>query len=118
MAIHNHLPVYKLAQDLLRMSASLTRHYPRHQRGIATRINDACLSMLVLIARANAARRKIEILDELLEQLHVAEILFRLSLDEGILSDRQYARAADVCARVGNQAGGWRRSQQRNASGA
>ena len=116
MAIHTHLPVYKLAQDLLRLSTSLTRNYPRAVRGVAARIGNACLSMLVLIARANAARNKTPALDELLEQLHVAEILFRLSLDEGYISPRQYARAADVCARIGKQAGGWRRSQQRNAS--
>jgi len=118
MAIHTHLPVYKLAKDLLRVSTALTRNYPKPVRGVATRISDACLSMLVLIARANASRHKAPILDELLEQLHVAEVLFHLSLDENYISPRQYARAADVCARIGKQAGGWRRSQQRIASDA
>lgn len=116
MAIHTHLPVYKLAEDLLHVATALTRNFPKPVRGLATRITDACLSMLVLIARANASRNKAPVIDELLEELHVAEVLFRLSLGQKYISPRQYAQAADVCARIGKQAGGWRRSQSRNAS--
>ena len=111
MAIHTNLPVYKLASDLLDISAGLLRNYPRPFRPMGQAIADACLRMLILIARANAARNKTPALDELLEHLRVAEILFRLSLDRKIITPKQYARAADVCARIGRQAGGWRRSQ-------
>lgn len=109
MAIHTNLPIYKLASDLLDCAVDLTRNFPRNVRGVGLRINDACLSMLVLVARANAARDKTALLDELLQHLHVAEILFRLSLSRRFISPKQYARAADVCAGIGRQAGGWRK---------
>lgn len=111
MAIHTNLPVYRLANDLLGIAVDLTRNFPRPIRRLAERINEECISMLVLIGRANAARNKTPSLDAMLESLHVVELLLRLSLDREYISPRQYARAADVCVRVGRQAGGWRRSQ-------
>ena len=111
MAIHTKLPVYKLASDLLDLSAGLLRNYPKPFRPMGQAIADACLRMLILIARANAARNKLPAIEEMLEHLHVAEILLRLSMDKKIITPNQYARAAGVCVRIGNQAGGWRRSQ-------
>lgn len=111
MAIHTELPVYRLANDLLGIAVDLTRNFPRNIRQLGQRINDECITMLVLIARANAARNKLPALNDLLESQQVVEMLLRLSLDRRYISPRQYARAADVCDRVGKQAGGWRRSQ-------
>ncbi|WP_460874809.1 four helix bundle protein [Paralcaligenes ginsengisoli] len=110
MAIHTDLSIYELASDLLDVAVDLTCNFPRNVRNLGLRINDACISMIVLIAQANAARNKVPFLDELLEHLHVVEILLRLSLSKRFIVPKQYARAAGVCNRIGKQAGGWRKS--------
>lgn len=110
MAIHTQLPIYKLAYDLLGLASDLTRNMPRDfKSSFGARIRDECVSIIILIARANAAAQKAPHLVELGERVQVAELLFRLAHDKRFISPRQYARAADLSNRIGRQATGWRK---------
>jgi hypothetical protein len=110
MALHTHLPIYKLAYDLLDLAADLTRNFPRDfKASLGGRIRDECVDMLVLIGRANAATHKVPHIAALLERLHVAELLLRLSHDKHFISHAQWARAVEITDRIGKQAGGWRK---------
>jgi hypothetical protein len=119
MALHTHLPIYKLAYDLLDLAADLTRNMPRDfKASLGGRIRDECVAMLVLIGRANAATHKVPHLTALLENLHVAELLFRLSHDKRYISHAQWARAIGLTERIGRQANGWRKASATHSAAA
>lgn len=110
MALHNTLPIYKIAYDLLGLAADLTANMRRdYKASVGAKIREECIEILVLILRANVAREKTVHLVELLERLQVAELLIRLSHDKHLISDPQYARAIALTTSVGKQANGWRK---------
>ncbi|MGV7210460.1 four helix bundle protein [Oxalobacteraceae bacterium A2-2] len=110
MTIHTQLPIYKVAYDLLGLAADLVKNMPRDFKGsFGRKINEECIEILVLIARANAARDKAPHLGELLERLQVAEILIRLARDKRFISVPQYAGAVELCSQIGKQANGWKK---------
>ncbi|MGO4379661.1 four helix bundle protein [Pseudoduganella sp. RAF19] len=118
MAIHTSLPIYKLAYDLLSLSADLVKNMPRDfKSSFGRKINDECVDITVLIARANAAQHKFRYLQELLERLQVAELLIRLAHDKRFISQPQYAKAIEVTQQIGRQATGWKKSSARPQHG-
>lgn len=110
MALHSSLPIYKVAYDLLSVATDVVRNMPRDfKASIGGRIRDECVEVMVLIFRANAARNKVPHLDDLLERLQVAELLFRVSRDKRFISTGQYAAAVQLTTAIGKQANGWRK---------
>lgn len=111
MALHSQLPIYKVAYDLLSVATDVTRNMPRdYKTSIGGRIRDECVDLVVLIFRANTARNKVPHLEDLLERLQVAELLFRLSKDKRFISTGQYAQAIELTNSIGKQANGWRKA--------
>lgn len=111
MALHSQLPIYKVAYDLLSVATDVTRNMPRdYKASIGGRIRDECVDLVVLIFRANIARNKVPHLEDLLERLQVAELLFRLSRDKRFISIGQYAHAIELTNSIGKQANGWRKA--------
>ena len=111
MAIHTHLPIYKMAYDLLGVAADLVKNMPRDFKGtFGRKINEECIEILVLIARANAARDKVRHIEDLLERVQVAELLIRLARDKRFISIPQYAGAVALTSQVGKQATGWKKN--------
>jgi hypothetical protein len=110
MAIHTQLPVYKLCYDLLKLTAELTKNMPRDfKASFGVELRKHCVNTLVLIARANAASDKVPHLSRLLEALHVAELMLRLSHDMRFISPAQFAATVVLTDRIGKQVGGWRK---------
>ena len=111
MAIHTQLPIYKAAYDLLDLAADFTKNMPRDfKASIGGRIRDECVSLVVLIFRANVAKVKAPHLEELIERLQVVELLIRLSKDKRFISTKQFASAIQITDSIGKQATGWRKS--------
>jgi len=111
MAIHNQLPIYKEAYELLKLATNITKNMPKDfKASIGGEIRKLCVQSVLLIARANAADNKTSHLTELLEQIHALEILFRLSKDMRFISIGQYATAISLTDAIGKQANGWRKS--------
>jgi hypothetical protein len=117
MAQTTHLPIYKVAYDLLGLVTDLVRNMPRDSKQtIGFKINQECVEIVVLIFRANCARDKAPHLEDLIEHLQVIELLLRLSRDKRLISTKGYAQAIELTGSVGKQAGGWRRSALSPAS--
>lgn len=120
MALHTNLPIYKLAYDLLGLAADITRNMPRDfKQTLGRKIHEECVEMLVLIARANAASASSDRqghIGKLLESLHVATLMLRLSHDKRYISRSQYANAVQLTDTIGRQAGGWRKFTGNNAT--
>lgn len=110
MALHTNLPIYKVAYDLLGVAHDVTKNMPRDfKASLGGEIRKECLAMVVLIARANAARDKVPHLDELLERNEIVALLSRLSKDKRFIGTRQYAQVAQLTTQIGKQANGWRK---------
>lgn len=61
MATHTHLPIYKVAYDLLDVVTGLVKNMQRDfKRSIGEKISTECIEITVLIFRANVAQDKIE----------------------------------------------------------
>lgn len=59
MAMHTDLPIHKVAFDLLSLATDVTRNIPRDfKAGLGAKVRDECIEVMVLIARANAAKDK------------------------------------------------------------
>lgn len=57
MATHTHLPIYKVAYDLLDVATSLVKNMQRDfKRSIGDKITTECIEITVLIFRANVAQ--------------------------------------------------------------
>jgi hypothetical protein len=111
MAIHTNLPIYKSAYELLQLATALIKNFPRSIKGsIGAAIQDACVRVILLVAKANAARDKAPHLGELLERLMEAELLIRLAKDMRFISIHQYASAVLLTDAIGKQANGWRKA--------
>ena len=111
MALHNDLPIYKQAYELLKLATNITKNMPKDFKGsIGGEIRSLCVQSVILIARANASQDKAVHLTNLLEQVHAAEILFRLCKDMRFISTKQYAEAVQLTDAVGKQANGWKKS--------
>lgn len=108
MALHTNLPIYKVAYDLLGVATDVVRNMPRDFKvSIGGRIRDECVEIMILIFRANVSRNKVPHIDDLLERLQVAELLFRVSRDKRFISTGQYAAAIALTSSIGKQASGW-----------
>ena len=111
MALHTTLPIYKEAYELLKLATTVTKNMPRDFKGsIGGEIRELCVQSVILIARANSAQEKASHLSVLLEHIHSAEILFRLSKDMRFISTGQYAAAITLTDAIGKQANGWKKS--------
>ncbi|MFM0151408.1 four helix bundle protein [Paraburkholderia sediminicola] len=118
MATHTHLPIYKVAYDLLDVVTDLVKNMQRDfKRSIGDKINAECIEITVLVFRANVAQDKSPHLMELLERLQVIELLVRLAMDKRLISRPAYAKAVELSTSIGKQANGWRRAANRPLHG-
>ena len=117
MALHNNLPIYKAVYELLSFATDLTRNIPRaFKRQFSDQLVNVCTSMAIRVRRANIAENKIPHINQLLEDLEVAEVLIRLFSDKHWISIKQYSAAILLTAALGKQAGGWKKSATSPAS--
>ena len=117
MALHHHLPIYKVAYDLLGTVTDLVKNMERgFKRSVGEKLSTEAVEIVVLIFRANVARDKAEHISDLIERVQIAELLLRLSCDKGLISKGQYAKAIELTTSVGKQATGWRRHAASPAS--
>ena len=111
MAAAKELPIYKVAYDLFKEITESTRNMPRDFKlSLGGKIRDEALEIVTLISRANAALDKVPYLSDLLERLEVINFLLRLAHDMRFIATKHYAKAIELTASVGRQAGGWRKS--------
>ena len=113
MAIYTELEIYKAADGLLSVATDYIKNMPRSVKPVlGVHLSKLCINLVLLIARANAARNKVPHLEELLERKTEIEILLRVCRDKQYISVRQYAEAVQHTTSVGKQANGWRNSQR------
>jgi len=110
MGLHHNLTIYQTAYELLSLATDITRNIPRDLKaGLGAHIRNECVSILLLIARANSAKQKEPHLVELLERKETIEFLMRVLKDKKFIGIKQHAAAMRVTVSLGKQANGWKR---------
>jgi hypothetical protein len=108
MAQYNHLPIYRTAYQLLVESTETIKEFPREYKyTLGQKLREEIIEIIVLVYRANSAKRKRDFIEELLARLQVAELMIRLSHDMKILSLKRYSALAEKTTSIAKQASGW-----------
>jgi hypothetical protein len=84
---------------------------------VGERIVDRCLAITTLVGRTNRADlgvARTPHLDALIEHVHEAETLLRISVEKRHISRGQYATAVEFTQSIGRQAGGWRKASSKS----
>ena len=85
-------------------------HYPKSERfTLGQRTQDSVLKMAELTVRANAAREKGALIDDIAVELEVFRFLVDTALSMRVLSVKQHEQIAEHTVKLGRLLGGWRR---------
>lgn len=117
MAQYKHLPIYKTTYDLLAQITQVTKSFPKDfKHSLAARLREECVSLVVFIYKANAARHdRAEWIGSILERMQVIDLLLRLSKDMRFISVKQFSDTVLLTDSIGRQAQGWLKSQRPSA---
>lgn len=111
MALATDLEIHKTGTELLDLCTDVQAHIPRSFRAsMGHRIADECVQILVLIGRANAARQpgaRAAHLEDLLERLHVVQILMRTAHARKLIVTSLWAKSIELTNSIGKQSNGW-----------
>jgi len=114
MALSEELPLYKDCLALLNRVIFLTKDFPRFFRyGIGSRMVDLNLEMISLIYQANSSYEKVKILENFLNKYRMLVILFRVCVEQKVITERQYAGFAVMIDKIGRQATSWKQYNER-----
>lgn len=110
MALSEDLPLYRdtyrLLNDLLRL---VQNTFPRFFRyTVGNRMVDLNLDMLSLIYRANSSYEKTGPLSEFLDRYRMLQMLFRVCVEQKVITPKAYASFALLLDKVGKQATSWK----------
>ena len=104
-----HNGIYRDTTELLNSLYRLVQAFPRFFKyGLGVRMTELCLNMLALIFKANSSYEKSVHLNVFLADYQMLKTLFRVCVDQKIMSPKQYAHYALLMDRIGKQATAWR----------
>ena len=109
MALSQELPIYRDTMKLLSLTIEKTKCYPRFYRyTVGEKMVNINLDMLSLIYRANSSYEKISILSDFLDKYNLITMLYRISVEQHVITERQYAAIALLLQQIGKQATSWK----------
>ena len=114
MALTTDLDIHKQGVLLLSLSVDVQANMRRDFRAsLGVRIGNECVELLMLIARANAARiaaERVTHIERLLERLDAVIFLLRVTHGKKLISHTLWASSIQLTDTIGRQAGGWLKS--------
>ena len=114
MALSEELPLYKDCLSLLNRIIPLTKDLPRFFRyGIGIRMVDLNLEMISLIYQANGSYEKLKSLEDFLNKYRMLVILFRVCVEQKVITERQYAGFAILIDKIGRQGTRWKQYNEK-----
>lgn len=117
MAQSEELPLFRDCYNLLNRLIPLTQGFPRFLRySVGSRMVDLALDMVTLIYRANSSYDKLPALVDLQDRYRMLQMLFRVCVEQRMLSERQYAAQALLLDKIGRQLTGWRQYAEKGAA--
>lgn len=114
MALSEDLPLYRDTYRLLNLLIPLTQGFPRFFRyGLGSRMVELNLDMLSLIYKANSSYEKVAVITEFLDKYRMLQMLFRVCVEQRVITERQYAGFALVMEKIGKQGTGWKQYSEK-----
>lgn len=114
MALSEELPLYKDCLALLNRVIPLTKDFPRFFRyGIGSRMVDLNLEMISLIYEANSSYEKVKVLVNFMNKYRMLVILFRVCVEQKVISERQYAGYAILIDKICRQGTSWKQYNEK-----
>jgi hypothetical protein len=114
MALSEDLPLYRDSLRLLNQLIPLTQGFPKFFRySMGNRMVELNLDMLSLIYKANSSYEKVAVITEFLDKYRMLQMLFRVCVEQRVLTERQYAGFALVMEKIGKQATGWKQYNEK-----
>ncbi len=112
-SLYENLPVYKKALDLTVYFEKIVSNFSRyHKYTVGTELRNLSRKILILIAKANVRRDRINALQEALSKLEELKILIRICKEiKTFRSFKSYEFATRLTINVAKQCEGWLRSQ-------
>lgn len=110
MSLAKDLEIYRAADALLKLALKVQAQVPRAYRvAVGMRISNEAADILVLVARANAARGESRAMQlrSLLERVEAARVLLRAAYELKIIARGIWAESIELTDSVGKQANGW-----------
>jgi len=107
MALSEELPLYRDTYRLLNNLLILTQDFPRFFRySMGSR-------MLSLIYKANSSYEKVGVLTEFLDRYRMLQMLFRVCVEQKVITERKYASFGLLLEKIGKQATSWKQYNER-----
>ena len=114
MALSEELPLYRDTYRLLNNLLILTQDFPRFFRySMGSRMVDLTLDMLSLIYKANSSYEKVGVLLEFLDRYRMLQMLFRVCVEQKVITERKYASFGLLLEKIGKQATSWKQYNER-----
>ena len=110
MALHSELPIYRTGVQLLTLAVQVQQQMPRAvKRSLGDRISDHCMSMLDLMALANATQHgeRAGHIHALMTHQRAVTVLLRVSHESRFVSHKLWAQGVQLLESIGRQGGGW-----------
>lgn len=109
MSLSEDLPIYRDTYRLLNNLLRLTQEFPRFFRyNLSNRMVDLNLDMLSLIYRANSSYEKVGVITEFQDKYRMLQMLFRVCVEQKVITEHRYACFALLLDKIGKQATGWK----------
>lgn len=113
------LPIFVKWMDFLKWLLATTEKFPKRTRfTFADRINGIALDLVEDLVDARYSRNKAAILRSANFRLEKLRVLFRISLESRIISQKSYQHAVYSINEVGKMLGGWMKQQQHSEGAA
>lgn len=114
MALSEDLPLYRDTLRLLDLLIPLAQGFPRFFRyNMGNRMIELNLDMLSLIYKANSSYEKVAVITEFLDKYRMLQMLFRVCVEQQVITERQYAGFALVMDKIGKQGTGWKQYSEK-----
>lgn len=108
MAQYQHLPIYKVTYDLLKLVTKKVKEFPRDFKySLGDKIRNECIDLVISIYKANSGVSKQENIKNILEKIQVIELMLRLSKDLNLLSIKSFSEIIELTDSISRQAQGW-----------
>lgn len=111
MAMHDDLPVYKAAYDLLLEILQVVGHFQREYRyTVGDRLKNEAVEVLMLIQDANMLPDRASVLQDARRRVGAIRLLLRVANDSRQLGLKHFVAVSMKVEAISRQLAGWQKS--------
>jgi len=120
MALHENLPIYKAALDLVIYFEKIVKNFSRyHKYTVGTELRNLSREILTLIIKANQAKDKKEALLKVRDKLEELKISIKICKEvKAFRSFKSFEYSIRSVVNIARQNEGWLKSQNQGSLGA